>query len=78
MSLKAKSDDVHNLNPDDQVRRLQQRAAELQWKEDVKYCTAQRELHSEIVGPAKRLVDNSVESSRTVQITSGGVGDTWS
>ena len=31
------------------------------------------ELHSEIVGPTKRLVDNLVASARTVQITSGSV-----
>ena len=63
--------------PDEQVRRLQQGAVEFQRQEDVKYCTAQHQLHIEIVGPAKRLVDNLVGSSRTVQITSGG-GGTWS
>ena len=73
MSPKAKSADFRNLSPDEQVRRLQQRAAELHRKEYVKYCTAQLQLHSEIVGPVQRLVDNLVQSSRTVQITSGGV-----
>ena len=39
----------------------------------MKYCTAQLQLHSEIVGPVKRGVDNLAGSSRKVQITSGGV-----
>ena len=46
------------------VRRLQQRAAELQRKEDVKYCTTQLQFHSDIVGLVKRLVDRLMESAR--------------
>ena len=73
MSPKAKTAYFRNFTPDEQVRRLKQRAAELQRKEGVKYCTTQLQLHSEIVGPVKRLVHNLVSSSRTVQITSGSV-----
>ena len=54
--------EISETCPDEQVRRLQQPVAELQ--RNVKYCAAQLQLHSKIVGPVKRLVE---------QITSGGV-----
>ena len=68
MSPKAKSADFRTLSPNDQVRRLQQCAAE--GRREVLH---QLQLRSEIVGPAKRLVDNLVGSARTVQFTVRGV-----
>ena len=78
MSPKAKSADFRNLSPDELLRGLQQRAAELHRKEDVKCCTAQLRLHSEIVGPAKRLVHNMVEVLADGADYFWRCGDTWS
>ena len=74
LSLKAKSADFRNLSPDEQVRQLQQRAAELQRREDVKYSNAQHQLHSEIVGPVKWISGVFADGADYLR----RCGDTWS